>query len=110
MQFCQILALSLTNTSFGVAYTYMQSAFLSLHEAESVRFDLGLEHESEEAYWDRVGEVIVNVGLAAKRPLDTLLRLGQAGHPGFVKTMQEPLLRLYPGRGPREKVWGWVLA
>ena len=111
MPFRHILALSLTNRSFSAAYTYMQSAFWSSHEAESVRFELGLENEGEEAYWDRMREVIVGVGREAKRPLDTLLLLGEGaglpGHPEFVKTVQEALLKLYPRSGPSIiRLWG----
>jgi hypothetical protein len=57
-----------TNRSFGAAYTNMQSAFSSSHEAESV-LELGLENEGEEAYWYRMQEVIVRVGREAKRTL-----------------------------------------
>jgi hypothetical protein len=109
MPFRHILALSLTNRSFSAAYTYKQSAFRSWHEAESVRFELGLENEGEEAYWDRMREVIVGVGREAKRPLDTLLLLGEGAgmpeHPEFVKTVQEALLKLYPGTGPSVRLW-----
>jgi hypothetical protein len=108
MPFRHILALSLTDRSFGAAYTYTQSAFWSSHETESVQFELGLENEGEEAYWDRMREVIVGVGREAKRPLDTLLLLGEgAGHPEFVKTVQEALLKLYPGSGPGPSVRLW---
>lgn len=107
MPFRYVLALSLTNKSFSAAYTYMQSAFWSSHEAESVRFELGLENEEEEMYWDKVKEAIVGVGWEAKRPLDTLLLLGEGvGHPEFVKTVQEALLKLYQGSGPNIRSWG----
>ncbi|TVY94428.1 hypothetical protein LAWI1_G000759 [Lachnellula willkommii] len=95
MPFRHTLALSLTNRSFSAAYTHMQSAFRSSHEAESVRFELGLEKQGEETYWERLREVIVDVGQETERPLDTLLLLGEgAGLPEFARTVQDALTRL----------------
>ncbi|KUJ23582.1 uncharacterized protein LY89DRAFT_714003 [Mollisia scopiformis] len=95
MPFLHVLALSLTNRSFSAAYTYTQSAFQSYHEAESVRFELGLENEGEEAYWDRIRDVIVGFGQMAKWPLNTPLLLGEgAGHSEFVKIVQDALFKL----------------
>ena len=53
-------------------------------------------------------EVIVGFRREAKRSLDTLLLLGEgAGHSEFVKTVQEALLKLYPGSGPGPSVRLW---
>lgn len=106
MPFRHVLALSLTNRSFGVAHTYMQSAFWNSHEAESVQFELGLKNKGKEAYWDRMLETIVSVGRKATRPLDTLLLSGEgAEHPEFVKTVQKALLKLYSGSEPSVGLW-----
>jgi hypothetical protein len=97
MPYSHLLALSLTQHSFSVAYTYVQSAFSSLHEPEIVRFDLGLAHEIDEKdwYWSQIRESIVAVGRAAQRPLDTVLLLGEEGdNPRFLEVIREALLEL----------------
>lgn len=104
MPFRQILAISLTNTSFTAVYTYAQSAFVSWYEAETVDFELGLENEGGQEYWDKICDGIVSVGREAKAPLDTLLLLGEgAAHTTFVKTLDEAWEKLYPGNGPSVK-------
>ena len=62
MPVSHILALSLSQTSFSAAYTYMQAAYRSILENETTRFDLGLQNfptngkdsqEEEALYWSR---------------------------------------------------------
>lgn len=44
MPVSHILALSLSQTSFSAAYTYMQAAYRSILEKEIIRYDLGLQN------------------------------------------------------------------
>ena len=112
-----ILALSLTQHSFSAAYTYMSAAYRSLLEASSTRFDLGLEHLSSDfdssqmklgiscpaRYWSRIFDVIIEIGRASLRPLNTLLLLGEdAENPDFVRTVQEALRELLPEASAEE--------
>lgn len=112
-----ILALSLTQHSFSAAYTYMSTAYRSLLEASSTRFDLGLEHLSSGSdsiemelqtrcparYWSSIFDVIIEIGRASLRPLTTLLLLGEdAENADFVRTVQEALRELLPEASAEE--------
>ena len=106
----QILALSLTHHSFSASFTYMSSAYRSLLEASTTRFDLGLDHlpssgssetdleiECQTArYWSRIFDVVFEIGRVSRwRPLTTLLLLGEdAENPDFIRTVQEALRKL----------------
>lgn len=106
MPISHILALSLSQTSFTAAYTYMQAAYRSILEKQVVHFDLGLQNlptngkdiQGKEAlYWSRIRAVIVDVGRASRGELSTLLLLGEdANNPGFIRTVQDTLRELLP--------------
>lgn len=99
-----VLALSLSQTTFSAAYTYMQEAYRSILEKELTRFDLGLQHlptngkdrpEEEDLYWSRMRATIVEVGRASLGELTTLLLLGdEADNPDFTRTVQDALREL----------------
>ena len=101
-----ILALSLSQTSFSAAYTYMQTAYRSILEKDTIRFDLGLQNlptdgidsqEEEALYWSRMRSAIGEVGRESRRTLTTLLLLGKdADHPDFIHTVQDALRELLP--------------
>ena len=107
-----ILALSLSQTSFSAAYTYMQAAYRSILEKETVRYDLGLQNfpakradtqEEEALYWSRMRAAIVEVGRASRGVLTTLLLLGEdANNPGFIRTVQDALRELLPDASAKQ--------
>ena len=43
MAVSHVLALSLSQASFSAAYAYMQAAYRSILEKETIQFDLGLQ-------------------------------------------------------------------
>ena len=106
MPVSHILALSLSQTSFSAAYTYMQAAYESDIEKETIHYDLGLQNfptnkgdtrEEEALYWSRMRAAIVEVGHASRGALTTLLLLGEdANNPGFIRTVQDALRELFP--------------
>jgi len=102
MPYSQILALSLSQTSFSAAYTFMQSAYRSIIEKETTRFDLGLMHcpttdeEKEALYWSQVQDSIVKVGRATRERLTVLLILGEDGtNRAFIRTVKDALRELH---------------
>ncbi len=122
MPVSHILALSLSQTSFSAAYTYMQAAYRSILEKETTRFDLGLQNfptngkdsEGEEAlYWSRMRVTIVEVGRTSRGILTTLLVLGEnADNSSFVRTVQEALRELLPDASTQDiskmlLLWKW---
>lgn len=78
----------------------MQSAYQSLLEKETTRFDLGLENLSHngnasQEYWSRMHAAIVEVGQSAYRPLNTLLLIGEdADSPDFARTVKDAVREL----------------
>lgn len=75
MPVSHILALSLSQTFFSAAYTYMQAAYRSILEKETIRYDLGLQifqtnrsdtQEEEALYWSRMRAATVKVGRASR--------------------------------------------
>lgn len=106
MPVSHILALSLSQTSFSAAYTYMQAAYRSILEKETIRYDLGLQNfptnrsdtqEEEALYWSRMRAAIVKVGRASRGVPTTLLLLGEdANTLGFIGTVQDALRELFP--------------
>ena len=112
MPVSHILALSLSQTSFSAAYTYMQAAYRSILEKEATRFDLGLQNlplggedcqEEKASYWSRIRSTIIEVGRASSGTLNTLLLLGEdADNPEFIRTVQDALRVLLPDTSPQD--------
>ena len=111
MPIAHILALSLSQTSFSAAYTYMQAAYRSILEKEATRFDLGLQdlppggegpEEKKALYWSSIRETIIDIGRASRGTLDTLFLLGEdANNPDFIRTVQDALRVLLPNTPPQ---------
>lgn len=112
MPVSHILALSLSQTSFSAAYTYMQAAYRSILEKEATRFDLGLQNlllggedcqEGKASYWSHIRSTIIEVGRASRGTLNTLLLLGEdADNPEFIRTVQDALRVLLPDTSPQD--------
>ena len=106
MPVSHILALSLSQTSFSAAYTYMQAAYRSVLEKEATRFDLGLQslpsggencQEEKALYWSRIRATIIEIGRASRGTLNTLLLLGEdADDQEFIQTVKDALRALLP--------------